>query len=356
MTTAITADDLLRAFTKRGVRFRFYKDKADFLTHNRNFAGANAGATPGGFGPIRGLVWHNTAMTSSEKAQLAYLYTGDGPYSGKPGPLCTGAVTADGTVVLMGWGACTHAGPGDAKVEALLRADAMPLDGERRPTTSITSAGTVQINAFYLGWEVLGTSVNATQRKTLVLLSAAILEMLGGPSAGYSGGSIAMHRELTTTRSDPVGIAKDGSGRREVNALLRSWAAAATPPAAPKPTSCTVTLSTQRITSHDKVTVTAAVSPAVPGTFRFDWSYPGASSWTQFGSDQPSSSGRASLISTPGADIVYRARFYPVDGKAYAIAWSPNVALDVVTLADVEKLEAEIADLQSKLDAQPAAS
>jgi hypothetical protein len=348
MSTDITADDLLRAFTKRGVRFRFYKDKADFLTHNRNFAGANAGATPGGFGPIRGLVWHNTAMTASEKAQLSYLYTGDGPNSGKPGPLCTGAITTDGTVVLIGWGACTHAGPGDPKTEALLRADAMPLDGERRPTTSIASSGTVQINAFYLGWEVLGTSVNAIQRKALVLLSAAILEMLGGPAAGYSGGSIAMHRELTTTRSDPVGIAKDGSGRREVDAMLRSWAAAALPPAAPQPTTCTVTLSAPRITAHEKVTVTATGSPAVPGVFRFDWTYPGkADGWQQFGGDQPSSNGRASVTSTPGADIVYRARFYPTDGTKYAIAYAPNVALDVVTLADVERLEAEIARLST---------
>jgi hypothetical protein len=348
MTTSITADDLLRAFTKRGVRFRFYKDKADFLTHNRNFAGANAGATPGGFGPIRGLVWHNTAMTASEKAQLSYLYTGDGPYSGKPGPLCLGAITIDGTVVLIGWGACTHAGPGDPKTEALLRSDAMPLNSERTPTTNIKSSGTVPINPFYLGFEVCGTSVNATQRKTLVLASAAILEMLGGPSAGYSGGSIAMHRELTTTRSDPVGIAKDGSGRREVNALLRSWAAAPArteQAAPPQPTTCTVTLSAPRITSHEPVTVTAAVSPAVPGVFRFDWSYPGKNTWSQFGSDQPSSNGRASVTSTPGADIVYRARFYPTDGKKYAIDYAPNVALDVVTLADVERLEAEIARL-----------
>ena len=136
MSTAITADDLLAAFRKRGVKFRFYKSEADFRTHNRNAAGANTSVTPGGFGPIMGIIWHNFGSRGSDANQEAYLYRGDGPTSGKPGPLCLGGVADPGEIVLMGWGTATHSGPADPKAFELLKANAMPLDREYRPVTN----------------------------------------------------------------------------------------------------------------------------------------------------------------------------------------------------------------------------
>ena len=345
MTTHITAGDLIAAFQRRGVPFRFFKDRDDFVTHNRNHAGANQSATPGGFGPIRGVIAHNFGSGGDDADQLAYLYRGDGKHSEKPGPLCLGGIVDDGTVVLMGWGTATHSGPGDPKAERLLRTDAMPLDRERPPTTNGKSAGTVPINPFYLAFEMChgAGGPTAAQRRSLVLATAAIMEMLGGPREGYSGGSLAMHRELTTNREDPQGVARDGSLRREVNAVLRSWATAAAPLAAPRPTNCTVTLSASRILAHERVTVTANVVPAVPGVLRFEFTKPGdADGWKAFGGDVAVVNGRGSVVSTPGSDIVYRARFTPTNTTAHAVDWSPNVSIDVVTLADVIALEQQL--------------
>jgi hypothetical protein len=358
MTTAITADDLLAAFKKRGVPFRFYKDRADFLTHNRNAAPANARVTAGGFGPLKGVIGHNFGSSGKDIDQLAYLYRGDGPTSGKPGPLCLGGIVDDGTVVLMGWGAATHAGPADPKTIALLEANAMPTDTERRPVTMGTDPGTLPVNPFFLGFEMCHGSEGPTpaQRRTLVRATAAIMEMLG-PFADYSGGSFAMHRELTYNRSDAQGIARDGSIRREVNALLRSWAAPAPAPApvtppAQKATEVVVTLSAKRITANQRVTVTATVTPAVPGIVRFEWTRPGdAKGWMQFGGDIAVKSGKATVLSTPGDDIVYHAKFYPTDTKAHAGDWSPNVPLDVVTLAEVVALEQQLDSARATIEA-----
>src|SRR5262245_51868192 len=153
MSTSVTPDQLLAALHEWGVSWRFYKDRDDWLTHNRNHAGANASATPGGWGPLRGVVIHNFGSGGKDHDQLAYLYTGDGPNSNKPGPLCQFAVPDDGTVVLMGWGTASHAGPGDPNVEPRARANNMPLDSELTPTTTGMSPGTVPINPFYFGIE-----------------------------------------------------------------------------------------------------------------------------------------------------------------------------------------------------------
>lgn len=350
MSTSITAADLINAFKRRGVKYRFYKDWTDFISHNRNHAGANAGVTEGGFGPLKGVIGHNFGSSGGDTNQLAYLYRGDGPSSSKPGPLCLGGIVDDGTVVLIGWGAATHAGPADPTTIKWLEADAMPLDRERKPLTNGNTPGTKPVNPFYLGFEMCHGPEGPTeaQRKALVLATAAIMEMLGGPAKGYSGGSFAMHRELTTSRSDPQGVARDGSLRREVNALLKQWATAApVTPAAPKPTTVIVTLDKQRITANQRVLVTSTVTPGVPGWHIFEWARPGSNTWTEFKRvDAPGAT--ATAVSTPGSDVMYRVRFDP-HGSVYAIDWSPNVPLDVVTLAEYEALEDEVAALRAQL-------
>lgn len=370
MTTTVTADQFLANLTRRGVKWRFYVDKADFLTHNRNRAKANASVTPGGHGPLKGVGIHNTAMTASEKAQLAYLYRGDGPNSTKPGPLCCGGITTKGELVLMGWGAATHMGPSDPKTMRLLEANALSLTGERTPVTMGTDRGTVPVNPFVIGYENLGVKLTAAQVAASILIAAATLEVLG-PTSEYGGGSVVFHREATYNRSDPVGVPKDGAFRQAVENLRRAWDRAAvqppkptvpaTPakppvpaPVVPKPTTCIATIEPARITAYDPVTVSSAVAPAVEGTHIFEWSYPGENRWREF-SRQLTSNGKATVRSTPGSEVVYRVRFAPKDSKAYAIDWSPNVAVDVVTLADydaatasIETLRARVAELEAK--------
>ncbi|HXJ66341.1 MAG TPA: hypothetical protein VNN79_21475, partial [Actinomycetota bacterium] len=124
MSTTITPDEFLASLTKWGVKWRFYSNKADWLTHNRNNAGNNTAATPGGFGPLRGVVEHNTASTS-QTGMLTYLYQGD-PARQLPGPLCNWATLKTGEVVLMGWGTSNATGPGDPRPDALVRSNSMP--------------------------------------------------------------------------------------------------------------------------------------------------------------------------------------------------------------------------------------
>lgn len=346
MATDITAADLIAAFKKRGVKYRFYKDYEDFKTHNRNHAGANTSATPGGFGPIEGVTWHNYGSSGRDIDQLAYLYRGDGPTSGKPGPLCLGGIIDDGTVVLMGWGTATHSGPGDPKVRKLAQANSMPQNGEIKPTTMGTMPGTVPVNPFYLGFEMCHGPEGPTAAclASLILATAAIMEMLGGIPKGYSGGSVVMHREWTYNRSDPQGVPKDGVARSKVTALLKKWSA----PVATN-TSITVTVYPKVVPLQFRHTITATVTPATAvGSVKFQWS-PDGTSWRDltFGGSAtvPLVGGKAAHPNEPGSDLDhrYRAIFVPKDTNVFVGSTSGTLLAPVVNLltlrADVEALK-----------------
>ena len=226
MSTAITLDMITEAWTKRGVKWRYYKTRADALTHNRNDAGNNASATPGGWGPIRGLFVHNFASDISDASSLDYLYRGDAARE-LPGPLSQFGLTDEGVWVVLGWGAANHASAGDSKVEALARGDKMPLDRDCVPNPD--NAKTL-LAPFYLGVEMLyGKAPTTAQRTALVKGTAAIMDVLGD---GYTGGSVVMHRETHATRSDPVGF-KGYEIRKAVNAQLAEWNKPVTTPVPP---------------------------------------------------------------------------------------------------------------------------
>lgn len=351
MSTSITPDIMLAALKRWGLTPKFYKP--DWKTHNRTAVQ--------GWGPLYGFIVHNFASDGGDAGQLDYLYRGDPlpPPRGRnlPGPLSQFAITDDGQLWVIGWGTANHAGTVDTDTHNLIVKDAMPRDRDVEPNTSGSStSGTVKGGPRYIGVEMTygNKGPTAKQLATCKRLAAAMAEMLGG-----TGGSVAGHRECTTTRSDPQGIPSMGAFRKDVDALLKAGpgasASSATPskPAgpvlqAPKPTVCTVALSTKRILAGAKVTVTAAVTPVVPGRFIFEWSYPGKNSWSAFGGEQSVTNGRASVVSTPGADIVYRAKFYP-SVKGYAADWAPNVPLSVITAADVEALEDKVAELSARL-------
>lgn len=226
MATSITADDMLDALKKWGITPRFYR--SDWRSHNRNAAQ--------GWGPLRGFILHNFGSDGSDSGSLSYLDRGDNA-RGLPGPLCQFAITDDGQVWVMGWGAANHAGPGDKRTDDLIRRDAMPLDRDIVPTTTMSSPSSqlATLGAHYMGVEMTyGKAPTAAQRVSVTRLGAALMDMLGGPADGYSGGSICGHRETTRTRSDPVGIPM-GPYRRDVNALLAAGTTTTKPPAT-KPT------------------------------------------------------------------------------------------------------------------------
>lgn len=214
MSTSITMDMITANLTKRGVKWRYYKNRADALVHNRNGASNNANATPGGWGPIRGLFIHNFASDISDESSLAYLYRGDSTRE-LPGPLSQFGLEDDGEWVIVGWGAANHASAGDSKVEAIARSDRMPLDRDLVPNAANTKT---LIAPFYLGVEMLyGKAPSAAQRSSLIKGGAAIMEVLG-----YTGGSVVMHRETHNTRSDPVGF-KGFEIRRAIDEQLNNW-------------------------------------------------------------------------------------------------------------------------------------
>lgn len=231
--TSITSAMMLETLREWGVAYKVYVpsggSSTDWLTWNRN--------AQQGWGPLYGVIVHNTAMTVSEANQLAYLRRGDGPNSDKPGPLCQFAVGKDGMIWLIGWGCATHSGTGDPDTVNAAMGNRLPLTSEITPNTSGLSAGTLRVNPHFFGIEQMHASEGPTdaQHKATVRLVAALLWLLGGPRNGYSGGSVGNHRELTYNRSDPQGVPKNGLIRREADALLAIGPKPVTPPPPPPP-------------------------------------------------------------------------------------------------------------------------
>lgn len=102
MATPMTADQIVAQLRKWGIPFAEYRD---WRNHNRNHKGA--------WGPVNGFMVHHTG--SDAKDQRALLYDG---IAGLPGPLSQFGLAQDGTVHLIGWGRCNHAGSGDPDVLA----------------------------------------------------------------------------------------------------------------------------------------------------------------------------------------------------------------------------------------------
>jgi len=334
---------MLAALKKWGIMPKFYKP--DWRTHNRD--------AQQGWGPINGFVVHNFGSDTSDPNSLAYLYNGDLARR-LPGPLSQFAITDDGQVWVIGWGAANHTGFMDKDLHALVLKDAAPLAADFKPdgSGSTPSSGMGAVNPHYVGVEMTyGKAPTAAQRTSVARLGAALMDALG---TGYTGGSVVGHRECTTQRSDPVGVPM-WQLRRDINALLKAGTVAgsgtSTPapaPSTPKPTTVTVTPSATRALAGSRVTLTATVTPAVAGTVRFDWAKPGSGTWTEFGGAVAVTGGKASISATPSSSVVYRARFYPADAKRYGVDWAPNVPVDVVTLADVAALEKRVAELEAK--------
>lgn len=215
-TSPLTADQMLAALAKWGIKPRFYK--SDWRTHNRGQRGA-------GWGPvINGFLVHNFASDISDASSLAYLYNGDDA-RGMPGPLSQFAIDDAGAVWVIGWGRANHGGVGDPGFVDALAYDRLSLTADYRPAT----AGTVDMNSRTYGVEMLyGKAPTQAQRDSVVRLAAALMD-----AHGYAATSVGGHRESTTQRGDPVGF-QMGPLRTQIAAALKAGPGT-TPTPAPAP-------------------------------------------------------------------------------------------------------------------------
>jgi hypothetical protein len=322
MATTITADEFLASLNKWGVDWKFYRDKAAWLTLNRNAVQ--------GFGPLRGVVAHNTAGTAQD-SMIDYLARGDSARN-LPGPLVQAGILKTGKVVLIGWGTANHSSAGDPKAEAMARGNALPLDREHTPTTTSADSSAVPIAPHYLGFEMChgAEGPTAVQYRQAVLYTCACLDVMGGPAQGYGAGSMLMHRELTKNRSDPQGVPRDGKFRRDVAAALKAGPPVVTPPApvaAPTVTTLTVNPTT---TARGGWTKVSAVTNGA-GTHVFEYLPPGATTWREF-ARRVTTSGRSELFWPFGATHGVRVRFVPAAPTKLRPSVSGTVKVTTVAL------------------------
>lgn len=177
MATPLTASAFARVLRDEGVTVR---EHADWQSHNRNHKGA--------WGPVNGVMLHHTAGRDS----LALCRNGT---AALPGPLCTGLVTKDGTVHLVGYGRTNHAGSGSTAVYAAVRAE--------RALPSPPGPDSVDGNIHFYGFEIenLGNGQDpypSPQLTAVERLSAALCR-----AHGWTAASVIGHKEWTRRKIDP---------------------------------------------------------------------------------------------------------------------------------------------------------
>ncbi|WP_329300823.1 peptidoglycan-binding protein [Streptomyces sp. NBC_00659] len=177
MATPLTPDALVRALRAEGVVVR---EHGAWRTHNRNHKGP--------WGPVNGVMLHHTAGSDSLRLCL------DGT-AALPGPLCTGLITKDGDVHLVGHGRTNHAGSGSTAVLSAVIAEKTP------PPAPGPDA--VDGNARFYGFEIenLGTGRDpypTAQLDAVERLSTALCR-----AHGWSAASVIGHKEWTRRKIDP---------------------------------------------------------------------------------------------------------------------------------------------------------
>jgi hypothetical protein len=132
-----------------------------WYNHNRN--------SKGKWGEVYGSMNHHTGAADN-KAGRDVLWNG---YASLPGPLCHGGITADGKVLLNGWGRTNHAGLGDDDILDLVISE--DYTGLPRPNEANTDG-----NRRFYGWEWMYDGLSDPIEeypklyKTAVRLNAAI--------------------------------------------------------------------------------------------------------------------------------------------------------------------------------------
>ena len=181
-----------------------------YKNHNRNSVGS--------WSDLHGITEHHTGSDTTNPLQYALNILWPG-YSGLPGPLCQIATAPDGTIFMVGWGRCNHAGGGDPNVKNMLINDTIPWDREVKPQYGNTSAGRADGNAFMYGNEIMysgGHPMTAAQ-----LRSSAIFDVIICKYHGWRGNSVIGHREWSSDKPDP-GYQDMAAKRRMVDSWIQN--------------------------------------------------------------------------------------------------------------------------------------
>lgn len=209
MANPLTADAVLAALTREGVKVRQYKD---WRTHNR--------AGHGAWGPLNGVIIHHT-VSSGTTNSVELCYNG---HSELPGPLCHGVIDKEGYVWLVGWGRANHAGGGDGDV---LQAVIDENYGEAPPPTDKHEgeSGAVDGNARFYGFECINLGDGkdpwpAAQLDAIERASAALCR-----AHGWGAKSVIGHLEWSDWKSDPKGFTMPSMRKRIAERLTHdpSW-------------------------------------------------------------------------------------------------------------------------------------
>jgi hypothetical protein len=210
MSTPLSATRFLAALKEAGLKV---VEVGDWSTHNRNHKGP--------WGPVHGVMMHHTVTKGT---QISVQICRDG-HSALPGPLCHGVIDKDGTVYLVGYGRCNHAGLGDPDVlKAVISESVLPTDNE----------ATTDGNRSFYGFECvnLGNGEDPwpqVQVEAMEKVAAALCR-----EHGWSERSVIAHKEWQPGKPDPSGpgFPSMAEFRTVVGELLEPDQK---PPAKPKP-------------------------------------------------------------------------------------------------------------------------
>jgi hypothetical protein len=177
----------------------------NWKTTNRNSVGP--------WSDVFGIVEHHTGGDTVDPYGYAgFLQRGS---TALVGPLCQFSTAPNGDLYMIGWGRCNHAGGGDPNVLAAVKADAVPLDRELKPTVGNTTG--VDGNRAFYGNEIMYSGshpMTAAQLETSLVVDVVICEY-----HGWTGSSVIAHREWSRDKPDP-GYQDQAAKRRMVNARL----------------------------------------------------------------------------------------------------------------------------------------
>lgn len=213
MSTPLSASAFIAALRQEGLRV---VEVGDWSTHNRNHKGP--------WGPVHGVMMHHT-VTRGTDASVRICKDG---HSSLPGPLCHGVVDKDGTVYLVGYGRCNHAGLGDPDVlKAVISEGPLPTDNE----------ATADGNRSFYGFECvnLGDANDPWPPEQLLAM-----EKIGAAlcrAHKWSARSVIAHKEWQPGKPDPSGpgMPDMGTFRSRVAARLEKKDPPTKPPTTPPP-------------------------------------------------------------------------------------------------------------------------
>ena len=211
MATPLSADRFLSVLKGAGLGV---VEHGKWRTHNRN--------RHGNWGPANGVMIHHTGPYSSEKDMVQLCRTG---YQDLPGPLCHGVIDRSGTVHLVGYGRCNHAGMGIGDVLLAVVAEKMTLPRGNEADTDG--------NRHFYGFECIGTGGKpwpAAQLDAMARAAAAICR-----AHGWNEHSVIGHKEWQPGKPDPGGIDMDNFRARVARHLKGGGKPKPSPKPKPKP-------------------------------------------------------------------------------------------------------------------------